>query len=80
MKKIDDFKVGQVITLKPKTNHAKNRIKQHGSDWEITMLAKTGRFIGLNSMNYTWKTHDGKMIPDFRRVDINNDVNFEIVK
>jgi hypothetical protein len=78
MRTINDFKVGQVVSLKPKTIHGKNRIQQHGQDWKVVMLAKTGRFISLNSMNDTWKTHDGKMIPDSRRVDINNDPNFEI--
>jgi hypothetical protein len=79
MKTIDDFKVGQIVKLVPKSNHGRNRITQHGELWEVKMVAKTGRFISLNSMGNTWRTITGDMVRDWRRVDINGDSNFEIL-
>ena len=80
MKTINDFNIGQIVKLVPKTQHGKNRINQHGEMWVVKMLAKNGKFISLNSMGNTWKNHEGQLVNDWRRVDIKNDINFEIVE
>ena len=75
------MKQGESIKLVPKTRHGKNRIHQHGDEWEILNLSK---FKGQPALHLRSKGKTFKMgsswVFDGRWVLLNNDSDFEIVQ
>jgi len=73
------MKVGDTITLKPKSKHGKDRIHQHGTVWKVRLMA--GGRIFLESSNKTFRLGDHTnptMTKDARWVDLSGDKDFEI--
>jgi len=74
------MKHGDIITLKPKSKHGKDRVAQHGDQWRITGMAQ---FMGnpavkVESLGETLKISDTLKVKDGRWVNIKNDPDFEI--
>ena len=72
------MKIGTVITLKGKSRHGKNRIREKGAEWKVSDVREKvsyntpapGPFMLLVSQSSK----------DARWVSVRNDPNFEIVE
>ncbi len=72
------MKIGTVITLKGKSRHGKNRIREKGAEWKVSDVREKvsfntpapGPFMLLVSQSSS----------DARWVSVRNDPNFEIVE
>ena len=71
------MKLGDKITLKGKSLKGKNRIGQHGKEWEVVLITPTR--VCLVSMNKTFKMPDKTWSTDMRWIDLPTDRDFEIV-
>jgi len=74
------MKVGDTITLKPKSKHGKDRVAQHGTKWTVvkveTICSRPAAF--LESLKETFQTSPGNKTKDARWVHLENDLDFEI--
>lgn len=75
MRKLEDFTVGEQITVKGKTNRGKNRIHEHGSLFTIHRIVHK---LWLNS-NADWILVKPPSNKWWCWVHINDDNDFEIV-
>jgi hypothetical protein len=83
MMKTEDIKHGDLLELKGKTNHGKNRINQHGSTWMVNTQWDGNNFHGgkimLESLNETFGGFaDGRKVKDGRWISVTNDPNFDV--
>lgn len=74
------IKVNDIVILKAKTKHGKDRLHQHGPNWRVKRIGsfKGASAVYLESSAKTFRqgqemTHDG------RWVELNGDPNFEII-
>ena len=74
---INQSDAGIWIRLKGKSNHGKNRIREHGDLW-LVVHVDTNKVM-LRSRNKTFKVGD-EMPHDGRWIDQGVDKNFEIVE
>ena len=61
-----NIKINDIIILKPKTRHARNRVREHGANTKVIHL-KTGQFCVTHLDGDSW-----------RWVEIQNDEHFEL--
>ena len=66
-----------IIKLTGKTNHGKNRIREHGDLW-LVVHVDTNKVM-LRSRNKTFKC-GGELWHDGRWIDSPTDKNFEVVE
>lgn len=90
MMRTEDIKHGDLLELKGKTNHGKNRINQHGSTWMVNTQCNgsgTGGWnkclgpekIMLESLNETFGGFaDGRKVKDGRWISVTDDPNFDV--
>jgi predicted AAA+ superfamily ATPase len=75
---MENVKTGIVVTLKPITKHAKDRINQQGSKWLIEAISerilfsdKKGVWLGLSAVS--------KNSMGFRWVHLTDDEHFKVI-
>jgi len=72
---------GEIVKLKPKSRHGKNRLNEHGEHW---VVMNVGAFKGQPALHLRSKGKTFKMgsswVFDGRWVLLNNDSDFEIVQ
>lgn len=68
--------MARFVILSPKTLKGKNKIHQHGEEWEV--LHDRGHELVLQSIGLTFKGRDNNWEHDLRRVLIENDPDFII--
>jgi len=75
---MEKVKTGVIVTLQPKTKHAKDRINQQGSKWLIEAISekilfsdKSGVWLGLSAVS--------KHSMGFRWVHLTDDEHFNVI-
>lgn len=73
-----NIKTGDLVTLKPISEHAKERVHQQGIQWVVEAIAekvlfesKTGVWLGLRAKS--------KNALDFRWVHLTDDEHFKVI-
>ena len=81
MNPMREFVVGEWVVLKGISRHGKQRIDQHGKEWEVR---DTGTFNGIRCISVlsegeTFKLAPGHKIRDMRWIHIKDDPDFEVI-
>ena len=79
MRPLEKLQKNDVIVLKGKSRHGKNRIEQHGSNWTVNALGTLNGTpaVRVQSENKTFKLGSfGKKMHDERWVLLKDDPNF----
>lgn len=74
MKPISNFKLGQLVLLKPKTPNAVEIINRYGDEWIVKLIPKSGTFTSIIPAN---KPDDDSPWPMVRRIKMKNEVYFD---
>ena len=80
--KLKEIQTGDVLILKGKSRHGKNRIHQHGNEWTVEHKVVRGHSgnLRLRSKGKTFKDSPTKWSHDTRWIWAVDDSDFEIVK
>ena len=70
------MKIGDIITLKGISRHGKNRINQHGSEWEVIGFPDK---VGFSNLINCWVSLKSLDTNDARTIKMDGDENFEII-
>ena len=70
------MKIGDIIKLKGKAQHGKNRINQHGTEWKIIFFPES---VGFSNLKGCWVQLKSIKTGDVRTIREKNDENFVIV-
>lgn len=80
--KLKEIQTGDILILKGKSRHGKNRIHQHGDEWTVRKKVVRGLHgnIMLRSKEKTFRDSPAKMNFDIRWIWAVDDSDFQIVK